>query len=341
MNADLKVTENQLESAYRWLCQQRQHYPDNADIWSFRFDWQKNKQPLLQAINSGLYKFSPLKRLCKANGQIIHLWCSQDALMMKVLSEQLSRYLILSKSCTHIKGHGGLKQSITRIQAQLKDYQFVCKTDVKQFYESIDQSFLMAQIHQQVHCKTLLRYCWQVIRRTVEYGGLYQEITKGISRGCPLSPILGAVYLKALDEQFQKKDLFYLRYMDDILILSKTRWQNRRAVKLLNQCFNRLKVKQHPDKTFIGKIEKGFDFLGYHFSREPLKLARSTVKKHVERIYRLYEQQIKKKATSEEVAFILGNYVKRWQCWCTAGLGDIIFSSVYGELRRNQEGLSP
>ncbi|MFT6991854.1 MAG: hypothetical protein ACJASL_003850, partial [Paraglaciecola sp.] len=26
-----------------------------------------------------------------------------------------------------------------------------------------------------------------------------------------------------------------------------------------------LKVEQAPDKTFIGKISKGFDFLGYHF----------------------------------------------------------------------------
>ena len=30
-------------------------------------------------------------------------------------------------------------------------------------------------------------------------------------------------------------------------------------------------------KTFIGKIEKGFDFLGYHFSPQGLRLARQTV----------------------------------------------------------------
>ena len=118
------------------------------------------------------------------------------------------------------------------------------------------------------------------------------------------------MYLKELDVQFEQVGLFYLRYMDDILILTKTLWQNRRAIKQLNQCFNRLKVKQHPDKTFIGKIEKGFDFLGYHFSRESLKLACNTVKKHVERIHRLYEQQITKKATSEDVALVLGNYVQ-------------------------------
>ena len=108
--------------------------------------------------------------------------------------------------------------------------------------------------------------------------------------------------------------------MDDILILTKTRWQNRKAIKLLNQCFNALKVEQHPDKTFIGKIAKGFDFLGYHFSRKKLRLADITVRKHVERLRRLYEQQRETKATSEEIALVLGEYVKRWQGWCTAGL---------------------
>jgi RNA-directed DNA polymerase len=54
--------------------------------------------------------------------------------------------------------------------------------------------------------------------------------------------------------------------MDDILILTKTRWQNRKAVKELNQILNQLKVEKHPDKTYIGKVENGFDFLGYHFN---------------------------------------------------------------------------
>ena len=183
---------------------------------------------------------------------------------MKLLSEWLTPKLNLSKHCTPIKGHGGLKQSVVRIQTQLSQYQYVCKTDVKQFYESIDQHLLMEQIHHQVKNKYVKRYLWQIIRRTVEYGGLYREISTGISRGCSLSPILGALYLSSLDREFEKQGVFYLRYMDDILILTKTRWQNRRAVKRLNQCFHRLKVQQHPDKTYIGKIANGFDFLGYH-----------------------------------------------------------------------------
>ena len=135
-----------------------------------------------------------------------------------------------------------------------------------------EHSQLMEQIYNNVSCQTTRYYLWQVIRRTVEYGGLYQEITQGISRGSPLSPILGALYLKELDDVFDKEGLFYLGYMDDILILTKTRWHNRKAVRLLNNCFNRLKVKQHPDKTFIGKIERGFDFLRVSFFQRVITL---------------------------------------------------------------------
>lgn len=316
----ISITQQQLDGAYQWLCHQRKDYPPNSDIWTFRHNWQKIKSELLKAIISGNYVFSPLKRIHKQDGQVIHLWCSQDALVLKVLAEPLQTQLKLSKSCMHLKGHGGLKQCVAGVQQRLENYQFIYKTDVKSFYESIDQSVLVETLYALIKDKSLRRYLYLIIHRTVEYGGNYREITQGISRGSPLSPILGGLYLKVLDDALgQNKHCFYIRYMDDILIMTKTRWQNRKAVKQMNECFNQLKVEQHPDKTFIGKIEKGFDFLGYHFSREPLRVANITVKKHAERLVRLYEQQKTKNATPEEMASVLGQYVRRWQRWCSAG----------------------
>jgi hypothetical protein len=55
------------------------------------------------------------------------------------------------------------------------------------------------------------------------------------------------------------------RFMDDILILAPTHWQLRRAVKVVNQMLGALGLEKHPDKTFIGRIERGFDFLGLSF----------------------------------------------------------------------------
>lgn len=117
---------------------------------------------------------------------------------------------------------------------------------------------------------------------------MYEEIRRGISRGCPLSPLIGAFFLSRLDAQFRQDGLFYVRYMDDILILAPTRWKLRRAVKTLNETFMALKLEKHPDKTFIGKIEKGFDFLGYHFHPDGLRPATRTCLNYRARLARLY-----------------------------------------------------
>lgn len=46
---------------------------------------------------------------------------------------------------------------------------------------------------------------------------------------------------------------------------------------MLNQTFNELRLEQHPDKTLIGRTERGFDFLGYHFDLDGLSVAKKTV----------------------------------------------------------------
>ena len=56
--------------------------------------------------------------------------------------------------------------------------------------------------------------------------------------------------------------------MLDVIVLAKTRWHLRKAVRTVNQHSNQLKVAQAPDKTFIGRIEKGLDFLGYQFGEK-------------------------------------------------------------------------
>ncbi len=108
-------------------------------------------------------------------------------------------------------------------------------------------------------------------------GGLFWDYDKGISLGCSLSPLMGALFLKCLDERMEKSGLFYVRFMDDILVLSPTRWKLRNAVKVVNQVLGSLKLEKHPDKTFIGRIERGFDFLGYHFRPGRLSVAANTI----------------------------------------------------------------
>jgi len=65
-----------------------------------------------------------------------------------------------------------------------------------------------------------------------------------------------------------------------------------------------------PTGTFVGRISRGFDFLGYTFSTVGLTgIARKTIAGFVERMNRLYEHGAD--------AIRIGQYVRRWRSWVT------------------------
>jgi len=146
-------------------------------------------------------------------------------------------------------------------------------------------------------------------------GGLYWDHKKGIALGSPLSPILGAFFSTEVDDAMEQLELFYVRYMDDLLVLTPTRWKLRQAVKIVNRSLTALQLTKHPDKTFIGRIEKGFDFLRYRFGPEGLHVAPKTLMNFVARVHQLYEQELRM-----DIATRLGAYKRRWVRWVTTGI---------------------
>ncbi len=108
----------------------------------------------------------------------------------------------------------------------------------------------------------------------------------------------------------------HVRFMDDILVLAPTRWKLRKAVRRVNEMLGCLRLEKHPDKTFIGRTESGFDFLGYHFRPGQLSVAGKTIERFVARAIRLYEQEPGEACVSSR----FGLYVRRWVRWASAGL---------------------
>ena len=60
-----------LDFAYHWLCKQRRHWPDAADVWSFRRDWSEEKLRLQADLRAGRYGFGLQERVTRASGEVI------------------------------------------------------------------------------------------------------------------------------------------------------------------------------------------------------------------------------------------------------------------------------
>jgi len=165
------------------------------------------------------------EKISLAEGDRIAVWSSRDALVLKVLrwvtQEKLKPFFL--KTCYHLKGHGGLKGAVRDVMKHYPKCRFFCKTDVKECYDSVDHYTLLIRLHDYIQDRRIARYVWQFLNRCVEWGGLYQHISRNISKGSWLSPLLGAFYLLDLDRKMDKIDVKYFRYMDDVLILAPTR----------------------------------------------------------------------------------------------------------------------
>jgi RNA-directed DNA polymerase len=275
----------------------------------------------------------------RRDGDEIEIWSARDALVLKALALVLADHLPVARSCTHVRGHGGAKAAVRAVWRHVPAHRFVLRTDVKSYYASIDHHRLFDQLAEVIKDRSVLSLLWLYLRRTVEHGGLFCDHRQGISRGCALSPLIGAFFLRRLDERMSRLGLFYVRFMDDILVLAPTRWKLRKAVAVVNRGLDALGLAKHPDKTFIGRIEKGFDFLGYHFAGsrwgpEGLTVAKATVSKFVERATRLYEQG----PGEPEGSHRLGEYVRRWTQWVGGGLRAGITHLPSGSLRDDATG---
>ncbi len=122
-----------LDTAYDWLCRRRRAYPADADVWSLRQGWAREKDRLKATLAAGCFRFGLLTRITLKDGEEIDLWSARDALVLKVLAIVLAKHLPVSTRCTHVKGHGGARAAVRQVMRHLPANRFVLRTDVKAY----------------------------------------------------------------------------------------------------------------------------------------------------------------------------------------------------------------
>lgn len=305
-----------LEAAFQWCCRRRRRSPPDADIWHLWFHWSAIREDLSQKLTCNTYRLSALQVVGRGRDAKA-VWSAQDAVVLKWVAMQLQAILPVHPLCEHHKGHGGGKRSVQRMHGSLQreGWQYVCRTDIQGFYAHIRRGPLMRQLKRHVQDPVLLDLVRQYLHYSVERGGEFHTPAKGICRGCALSPLLAGFCLWAMDTYFEAQPhVRYVRFMDDMVIFTRTRWHLRQAVRALNVFFASGGYRQHPDKTFIGRTERGFDWMGIQFNGSGIEgVAPRALANHRERCRRLYEQvwRYGKKKTMARVSA----YVKRWTIW--------------------------
>jgi len=283
-----------LDCAYHWLRRCRYDSSPNNGFWSLSREWDRIREDCRVRLQSGEYTLSPLTQFTLADGSRVSQWDPLDAIVQKamplILTPIHTSHSDLS-SATHLKGQGGLKGAVRQAHRGSLSRSFGFKTDITHYYASIPHYKLHTQLCDAVADTRVQRLLWQVMNRVHVKGGSHRLIeNKSIPRGCPLSPLFGALYLLQLDQLARDAKVSYGRYMDDFVIMCDKRHQLKKMIKRVYATCKIIGLKLAPEKTWVGRVAKGFDFLGYRISPKGVLIALGSWNRFTVKLHRLFEQ---------------------------------------------------
>lgn len=85
----------------------------------------------------------------------------------------------------------------------------------------------------------------------------------------------------------------------------------RQRIKEATTIMKSLHVECHHDKTWLGRVKNGFDFLGFRITPASIHPSTASVSRRDAKIARLYEQGADRKS--------IGQYLRRWLGWSSIG----------------------
>jgi hypothetical protein len=140
-------------------------------------------------------------------------------------------------------------------------YSFLVMSDIVAYFENIDLGLLRDILLQHLpHQQRIINFLMALLRYWTWPSIEGAIVTRGIPQGNGMSSFLGNIYLLPLDEAFmsfgRKHQIRYLRYMDDVKILTKDRRTALKALFCMNDHLRRLRLNIQGAKTEIHAGEK-------------------------------------------------------------------------------------
>ncbi len=134
---------------------------------------------------------------------------------------------------------------------------YALKADIRHYFETVNHDVLINMLKKRIKDE---RIVWLIKKILINHSP-----KKGMPLGNLTSQFFANIYLNELDQfvKHQLKAKYYLRYVDDFVILHKSsylleKWKERISIFITES----LALKLHPDKSKIIFLNRGLEFLG-------------------------------------------------------------------------------
>jgi RNA-directed DNA polymerase len=283
-----------LRAAYRALSPKAAAGVDGVTWVAYGQGLEANLQDLHRRVQAGSYRAKPSRRayIPKADGRQRPLGIAalEDKIVQRAVVEVLNAIYevdFLGFSYGFRPGrkpHDALDALAVGIYK--KKVNWILDADLRDFFTSLDQGWLMKFLEHRIADKRVLRLIQKWLKAGVIEDGNWSETPEGTPQGGSASPLLANVYLHYVLDRWVRRwrrrhargDMIIVRWADDFVVGFEHQGDAKQFLADLRKRFAEFSLELHADKTrFIqfgrfaaqNRAERGlgkpetFDFLGF------------------------------------------------------------------------------
>ena len=187
-------------------------------------------------------------------------------IIQKILYTNLKEYFKFSNRNYAYQQNKSPIKAINRIKNILPKYNFIIRTDIKDFFDTINHDKLYEKLQKAIKDEKILYLLLLFIKNGALFRGSWVDKFSGVYQGDVLSPFLANFYLDEFDKYFENRFEF-IRFADDMIFFTFSKKEADNVLAEIQKYLQEnLYLSLNEEKTYITFKKTPFSYLGVVFN---------------------------------------------------------------------------